>query len=45
MILTVIREHHWPPEVVDALFLDAKDHHGLVFWYNDVVETHKNIKR
>jgi hypothetical protein len=35
-ILSVAGEHHFTPAVIDALFADAIDHHGLDWWYNDI---------
>jgi hypothetical protein len=45
MICTVVREHHWSPQIIGDLFFDADDHHGLEFWYNDVMETIDEIKK
>ena len=36
IIKSIIREHHFPPQVIDALFVDDQDYHGLEWWYNDV---------
>jgi hypothetical protein len=38
MIKLVVREHHFPPAVIDAFFLDDADYHGLEFWVNDTIE-------
>lgn len=43
MIKSVVREHHFTPDVIDALFFDAQDHRGLEFWYNDIVQVHKEM--
>ena len=45
MIWSVVREHHWPPEVIDGLYLDSADHFGLEFWYDDLIEVHKELKQ
>lgn len=39
-----MREHHWAPSEVGALFFDAEDIHGLDFWYNDVKNVNDEIK-
>lgn len=44
MIKSVLREHHYPPQVIDALFVDAIDYHGLEFLYNDILEVSKEIE-
>lgn len=38
MVKTVVREHHYPPAVIDAFFVDGIDHHGIEFWYNDILD-------
>jgi hypothetical protein len=45
MIVSVVREHHWAPEIIGALFVDDGDHHGLEFWYNDVLEVSNELKK
>ena len=45
MVKTVVREHHWSPNDIDGLYLDNVDYSGLEFWYNDIVETHKEVKK
>ncbi len=44
MITSVVREHHWLPAQVGSLFLDADDHYGLEYWYNDLVEVNEELK-
>lgn len=44
MIKSIIREHHLTPGVIDAFFLDAADYHGIEWWYNDVIESDKQLK-
>lgn len=44
MIVSVVREHHWPPEKLGGLFLDDADFRGLEFWYNDVLKCDEEIK-
>lgn len=41
MIKSVVREYHWAATQIDALFIDDIDYHGLIYWYNDVNELHK----
>lgn len=45
MIKSVVREHKWIPEVIDKLFLDDYDHRGLLYWYNDIDEVNKELKK
>lgn len=43
MIKSVVREHHWPPAVVNTMYLDAVDHEGLIYWYDDVCAVAKEV--
>jgi hypothetical protein len=42
---TVVREFHWEPRVLGSLYFDEIDHKGLIFWYNDVVKVHEEMKK
>jgi hypothetical protein len=48
MVQTVVRNYHWPPNVIRGLFIDKEDYNGLVFWYNDIeaqtAHTKKKLK-
>jgi hypothetical protein len=44
-VQSLIRAHHWPPSVIDALFLDAQDFKGLIYQYNDLVEVYNEQKK
>ena len=45
MIRSVVREHHWSPDQINALtYFDEEDINGLEFWYNDVLVTHAKSK-
>jgi hypothetical protein len=43
-IKTVVREHHWSPDIIDDLYIDDKDHYGVEYWYNDVNEVITEMK-
>lgn len=43
MVKTVVREHHWPPDVIGGLFVDDADSKGLEFWYDDILEVIEKI--
>jgi len=45
MIRSVVREHHWTPQVINDLYLDSRDHRGLVYWYEDVKEVADELKK
>lgn len=45
MVKSVVREHHWPPDVIGGLFVDAVDRSGLEYWYIDVMEVHKELNK
>lgn len=34
-------EMKWPPNILDGLFCDNKDHNGLYYWYDTVIEKKK----
>jgi len=44
MVKSVVREHHWSPEIIKELFHDNIDYLGLVYWYNDVCEVIDDVK-
>lgn len=44
MIKSVVREHHWAPATIGALYFDAEDREGLEYWYNDIIEVDKKLK-
>jgi hypothetical protein len=45
MVKSVVREHHWAPEIIGALFFDAEDRFGLEYWYTDVKEVHEQLTK
>lgn len=44
MVKSVVREHHWPPDIIGGLYFDAIDYEGLVYWYQDVKEVDEGIR-
>lgn len=44
IIKTVVRYHHWSPEVINNMYTDDYDHQGLLYWYNDCREQDENFK-
>ncbi len=44
MIKSVVREHHWPPHVIESLYHDGIDFFGLKYWYDDIIEVDKELK-
>lgn len=46
MIRSVARVYAWAsPKVIESLFLDDEDIHGLVYWYNDARDQEEEIKQ
>jgi len=41
---SVVRNHHWAPEIMGALYFDSQDIHGLLYWYADVIQAEKDLK-
>jgi hypothetical protein len=44
MVKSVVREHHWTPDIIGRLFFDRLDYKGLLYWYDDVKEMDKEMK-
>lgn len=44
MVKSVIRQYRWTPETVDKLYIDAHDHHGIEFLYNDIKASIEELK-
>ena len=44
MVRTIVRNYHWPPNVFGGLFIDAIDHNGIVYWYNDIKDADAELK-
>lgn len=40
-----MREHHWLPNQISSLFLDADDHYGLIYWYNDLDQVNTELEQ
>jgi hypothetical protein len=45
MIRSVVREHHWTPDTISRLYLDCRDHDGLVYWYEDIKAVVAEMKK
>lgn len=41
----MVREHHWPPDIIGGFFIDAIDFYGIEYWYNDIKEVVANMKK
>jgi len=44
MIKSVVNEHHWSPSIIDQMYLDHLDYHGIGYWYDNAKEMHDKIK-
>lgn len=45
MIKTVARTFNWAsPDVLKNMYCDNEDFDGIQFWYEDVIEQHKEIE-
>jgi len=41
-IIPVCRNYSWAsPQYIEGMFVDAKDIHGIAFWYNEVERQQK----
>lgn len=46
MIKTVVREHHWAPEIIGALSISGDDdYNSIEYWYSDIQEMHKDLTK
>jgi hypothetical protein len=43
MVKTVMRAYPWTPDVIDKLYLDDKDHHGIGYLYEDILKSLKEL--
>jgi len=44
MIKSIVREFNWEPKTIGSLFIDNIDYLGLEFWYEDVLQTSKELE-
>lgn len=44
MIKSVVREHHWSPEIIGDLFIDG-GFDSLEYWYEDLKDQIKETKQ
>ena len=45
LITSVVRENKWTPDVIDNLYFDDFDYHGIFYWYDDVKLMNDEIKK
>jgi hypothetical protein len=45
MIKSVVNEHHWSPSIIDQMYLDHLDYHGIGYWYDNAKEMHDKMKK
>tara|TARA_R110002167_G_scaffold110087_4_gene280347 strand:+ start:10850 stop:10987 length:138 start_codon:yes stop_codon:yes gene_type:complete len=44
-VKTVVREFKWEPSVIDDMFIDDADYKGIKYWYDDIIDVHKQLKK
>lgn len=44
MLKSIVREYKFTPKDIDDLYLDDENYHGLIYWYNDVLQINKDLK-
>lgn len=45
VLVTLSRNFDWAsPQVLNDLFIDDLDNFGLMFWYNDISQQHKEME-
>ena len=44
MIFSVGMQQKWLPEIIDSLYVDAQDHFGLEYWYDNVKKYAQQIE-
>ena len=45
VIVSIVREHHWSPEVIGNLHYEYGDYESLMYWYNDIVKVQDELKK
>ena len=45
MIRSVVRLYKFTPDVIDRMFVDSEDYHGLEYWFEDAKEYVKEIEK
>ncbi len=45
MFISLTREHHWPPSVLEGLFFDTEDYNGLFYWFDDLNAVNEEVKK
>ena len=45
MIKSVVNQHHWSPSIIDQMYLDHLDYHGIGYWYDNAKEMHDKMKK
>jgi len=40
-----VREFKWSPEIISNMYIDNASYEGLRYWYDDIVEVHKQLKK
>lgn len=45
MIVSLIREHHWAPDIIGALYIDGMDYNGIELLFDDLVKAHAELKK
>jgi hypothetical protein len=44
-VKTVVREFKWDHKTIDDMFIDDVDYRSIMYWYDDLVEVHKQLKK
>lgn len=44
-IVSVVNTYRWAPDIIDVLYVDDYDHHGLIYWYNAAKEQNDAINK
>lgn len=44
-VLSIIRRYRWTPQYLETLYFDDMDYKGIVYWYNDIAEEIKDLKK
>jgi hypothetical protein len=45
IIKSIVSSYHWTIDKIDILFCDENDYYGIGFWYNELVEESKQLKK
>jgi hypothetical protein len=44
-IKSIVNEYHWSPNIIDNMYLDDFDYHGIFYWYETIKQMHNKLEK